>query len=109
MPFADAQKEVDAWISQFEEGYFKPMTLVARLAEETGELAREVNHAYGEKPKKPGEPVGSVADEICDVIFVLISLANSLNIDLDVAFAETMRKYRTRDGSRWTPRDQKKP
>ena len=104
MSFAEAQKEVHAWISQFEEGYFRPMTLVARLAEEVGELAREVNHLYGEKPKKPGEPEGAIADEISDVIFVLLSLANSLDIDVDAAFSRTMEKYRTRDARRWTPK-----
>ena len=104
MSFADAQKEVHSWISQFEEGYFRPMTLVARLAEEVGELAREVNHLYGEKPKKPNEPEGAIADEIGDIIFVLLSLANSLNIDVDASFAKTMEKYRTRDAQRWTPK-----
>lgn len=102
--FADAQKEVDAWISQFEEGYFQPMTLVARLAEEVGELAREINHSFGEKRKKPSEPEGAIADEISDIIFVLLSLANSLNIDVDAAFSRTMEKFRTRDAHRWTPR-----
>ena len=104
MSFAQAQREVDAWISQFEEGYFQPMTLVVRIAEEVGELAREVNHTYGEKKKKPTEGEGSIADELGDAIFVLISLANALEIDLDDAFTRTMEKYRTRDGSRWTPR-----
>lgn len=104
MSFAAAQQQVDAWIYQFEEGYFKPMTLLVRVTEEVGELAREINHQYGEKPKKPGEPEGSVEDEICDVMFVLISLANSLKIDLDSAFQQTMEKYRTRDANRWTRR-----
>ncbi len=104
MSFAEAQRQVDAWISSFEEGYFQPMTLVARMAEEVGELAREVNHVYGEKPKKATEVDGSIADEIGDSIFVLISLANSLELDLDVVFAQTMNKYRTRDASRWTPK-----
>jgi NTP pyrophosphatase (non-canonical NTP hydrolase) len=102
--FLDAQREVDGWISQFEEGYFKPMTLIVRLAEEVGELAREVNHHHGEKPKKAEEPEGSIAGEICDTMFVLLSLANSLEIDLDAAFSATMEKYRTRDADRWTPR-----
>jgi NTP pyrophosphatase (non-canonical NTP hydrolase) len=105
MSFAAVQHEVDAWISQFKEGYFPPLTLLARVTEEVGELAREITHSYGEKQKKPGEPPGSVEDEICDVIFVLVSLANSLNIDLDAAFARTMEKYRTRDANRWTPND----
>ena len=48
----DMQKEVDAYIGQFKEGYFSPLAMMARLTEEMGELAREVNHYYGEKPKK---------------------------------------------------------
>ena len=102
MSFADAQREVDQWISQFREGYFQPLTLVARISEEAGELAREINHRYGEKPKKSNEPEGSIEDELCDLLFVVISLANSLQIDLDTAFARTMEKYRTRDANRWT-------
>jgi NTP pyrophosphatase (non-canonical NTP hydrolase) len=104
MSFADAQREVHDWISGFEEGYFQPLTLVARIAEEVGELAREVNHSFGEKPKKPTEAAGSIAGEIGDSIFVLISLANSLDLDLDAVFAATMEKYRTRDATRWTPK-----
>ncbi|HLS06600.1 MAG TPA: nucleotide pyrophosphohydrolase, partial [Bacillota bacterium] len=49
------QDEVDQYISQFEEGYFSPLSLIARLSEEVGELAREINHHYGEKPKKDTE------------------------------------------------------
>lgn len=105
MSFADEQRQVDAWISQFKEGYFQPMTLVARIAEEVGELAREVNHVYGEKPKKPSEAEGSIAEEIGDSIFVLISLANALDLDLDDIFAQTMEKYRARDAKRWTPKE----
>lgn len=48
---ADIQREVDAYIGQFKEGYFSPLALMARMSEEVGELAREVNHYYGEKPK----------------------------------------------------------
>ena len=51
----DMQKEVDAYIGQFKEGYFSPLAMMARLTEEMGELAREVNHYYGEKPKKTTE------------------------------------------------------
>ncbi len=51
----EMQKEVDAYISQFKEGYFSPLAMLARLTEELGELAREVNHYFGEKPKKPTE------------------------------------------------------
>ena len=105
MSFAVAQKEVDDWISQFEEGYWQPLSMFARVTEEVGELARAINHRYGEKPKKPGEPEQNIAEEIADIVFVLLSLANSLEIDMDEAFAAVMAKYRGRDGERWTRKD----
>jgi NTP pyrophosphatase (non-canonical NTP hydrolase) len=102
MTFRDAQTEVDAWISQFREGYFPPLAMLARLSEEVGELARALMHEHGGKTPKPGEARGEVAEEIADAIFVLVCLANSLGIDLDEAFARMMQKYRERDGERWT-------
>lgn len=102
MSFRDAQQRVDRWIGQFEEGYFPPLANVARLAEEVGELAREINHQFGPKPKKPGEPAGSVPMELADILFVVICLANSQQIDLDAAFAEMMASVTSRDASRWT-------
>ena len=105
MSFREAQREVDQWISGFKEGYWQPLSMLARLSEEVGELARELNHAYGEKPKKPCERGDAIEDEIADVLFVTIALANSLEIDLDAAFARMMEKYRTRDAKRWTPRE----
>ena len=105
MSFQAAQKEVDQWISQFEEGYFPPLAMLARLTEETGELARAIMHAHGGKKPKRGESDGSIGEEIADSMFVLICLANSLNIDLDEAFATMMTKYRVRDAGRWTPKN----
>jgi NTP pyrophosphatase (non-canonical NTP hydrolase) len=102
MSFRDAQQRVDAWVSQFEEGYFPPLANVARLAEEVGELAREVNHRFGPKPKKPGEPPGSLALELADILFVVVCIANSQQIDLDDAFAQMMAKVTSRDAGRWT-------
>jgi NTP pyrophosphatase (non-canonical NTP hydrolase) len=104
MSFAPLQRDVDQWISQFEEGYWKPLSMLARVSEEVGELARELNHRYGEKPKKAGEPEGDLPMEIADIVFVLLSLANSLEIDMDEAWRRMMEKYRTRDGERWTRR-----
>ncbi|GGJ07384.1 hypothetical protein GCM10010885_15670 [Alicyclobacillus cellulosilyticus] len=101
----DMQGQVDAYINQFREGYFAPMTLVVRLAEELGELAREVNHTYGEKPKKPDEPPGSIALELGDMMFVITCLANRLGIDLEEAFWAVMDKFRTRDKDRWTRKE----
>lgn len=104
MSFADVQKEVDEWISQFEEGYWQPLSMLARVSEEVGELAREINHRYGQKPKKNSESASELDVEIADVMFVLIALANSLDIDLDEAFHRMMEKYRSRDSERWTRR-----
>jgi NTP pyrophosphatase (non-canonical NTP hydrolase) len=102
MSFRDAQRRVDAWIDQFEEGYFHPLTNLARLTEEVGELAREVNHRYGQKTKKKDEPEGDVGMELADILFVLICLANREGIDLDEAFDRMMAKVESRDEARWT-------
>lgn len=100
--FKPIQQEVDEWISQFKEGYFEPLPMLARLTEEVGELARVLMHRYGGKKPKPGEALGDVGEEIADAMFVLICLANSLEIDLDEKFAAMMAKYRARDADRWT-------
>lgn len=102
MPFQDAQRRVDAWISRYEEGYFDPLTNLARLTEEVGELAREINHRFGQKTKKADEPEGNLAMELADILFVIICLANREGIDLDAAFERMMEKVETRDAGRWT-------
>ncbi|AFU12187.1 hypothetical protein bcere0020_13700 [Bacillus cereus Rock3-29] len=102
----DMQKEVDAYIGQFKEGYFSPLAMMARLTEEMGELAREVNHYYGEKPKKTTETERSIEEELGDVLFVMICMANSLNIDLETAHNIVMEKFNTRDKDRWTRIDE---
>ena len=99
---AEMQREVDRYISQFKEGYFSPLAMLARLAEEVGELAREINHTYGEKPKKPTEPQNSIEMELGDLLFILICFANSLGIDLTSAHDKVMDKFQTRDKDRWT-------
>jgi NTP pyrophosphatase (non-canonical NTP hydrolase) len=104
MTLAEAQQAVDAWIGQFEEGYWPPLSNLARLVEEVGELARELNHRYGHKPKKPDEPAQDLALELADILFVLVAIANQQKIDLDEAFQRVLAKYRTRDRDRWTPR-----
>jgi NTP pyrophosphatase (non-canonical NTP hydrolase) len=102
MSLKDAQDRVDAWVSQFEESYFNPLTNLARLAEEVGELAREVNHRFGQKTKKRDEPEGDLGMEMADILFVLICMANREGIDLQAAFDQMMEKVETRDDSRWT-------
>jgi len=101
MSLSKVQQRVDAWIAQFEEGYFDPLTNLARLAEEVGELAREVNHRFGRKTKKPDEPEGDLAMEMADILFVLICMANREGIDLQEAFDRMMEKVETRDQKRW--------
>ena len=102
MSLTDAQRRVDAWISQFEEGYFHPLTNLTRLAEEVGELAREVNHRFGQKTKKKEEPDGDLAMEMADILFVIICMANREGIDLQEAFDRMMAKVERRDEQRWT-------
>jgi NTP pyrophosphatase (non-canonical NTP hydrolase) len=99
---ADAQRRVDAWIKQFEEGYFHPLTNLARLTEEVGELAREVNHRFGQKTRKMSEPEGDLGMEMADILFVLICMANREGIDLQEAFDRMMQKVESRDAHRWT-------
>lgn len=101
----EIEAEVDQYISQFKEGYFSPLALVARLSEEVGELAREINHTYGEKPKKKTEELKTIEEEIGDILFVLACFSNSLDLDLSKAFHTTMNKFQTRDKDRWTKKD----
>jgi NTP pyrophosphatase (non-canonical NTP hydrolase) len=101
----EAQQTVDRWIGQYKEGYFSPLTNLARLTEEVGELAREINHRFGEKTKKRDEAEGSLEMELADILFVLICIANSQGIDLDQAFEATMRKVTSRDADRWTRKE----
>ena len=95
MELRELQLQVDQWVSQFAEGYWHPLAQMTKLTEEVGELAREINHVYGEKPKKPDEPPGSIALEIGDILFVLGCFANSLGIDLEKAFTDVLDKYRS--------------
>lgn len=97
----DYQKEVDEWVTQYKIGYFKPLEILARLTEETGELARELNHRYGPKQKKTTEEKKDIEDEMADIIFTLICLANSLDLDLDRGFRSALDKCYGRDKDRF--------
>ncbi|MGD7045419.1 nucleotide pyrophosphohydrolase [Jeotgalibacillus proteolyticus] len=98
----DIQQEVDQYIGQFKEGYFSPLSMMARLTEELGELAREVNHHYGEKPKKTAEEESTIEEELGDLLFVITCFANQQNISLEKAHNRVMTKFKTRDKDRWT-------
>ena len=101
MPLQDIQRDADEWIRKHTPGYFQPLMMMARLTEELGELSRAVSHHHGEKKPKPGEEKGSIEDEIGDLLFVLVCLANSLDISLDDAWARLLAKLYERDRDRW--------
>lgn len=101
------QKEVDDYIQQFKTGYFSPLAQMARLTEEMGELAREVNHFYGEKKKKASEAENTVENELADVFIIVLMMANSLNIDMTTAFQQSMAKFQKRDAFRFERKDGK--
>ena len=101
LDLAEVQRQVDAWIAE-NGGYWDPMSLTLRLAEETGEVAREVNHRFGAKKKKSSEADSALEDELGDVLFILVCLANQQGIDLSTAFERVLEKLRIRDAGRWT-------
>ena len=102
LTLAGAQKAVDDWIAH-NGGYWPPLSNLARLVEEVGELSRELNHRHGPKRKKDDEPEQDLSLELADVLFVLIALANQQGIDLDDALRRTLAKYAARDATRWAP------
>ncbi len=104
MTLNQLQASVHAWISQWEEGYFSPLSNLARLTEEVGELAREINHQHGDKPRKSTDVDRKIEEELADILFVVITLANSLDVDLEDAFGMVMKKYNLRDAGRFTPK-----
>jgi len=101
MTLKDVQDEVHKWASQFDPAYWKPHEILARLTEEMGELAREVNHLYGPKKKKPEEDTNSLEEEVGDIIFTLACLANSKGFSLESAFQRAMDKCYGRDNDRY--------
>ena len=100
------QKEVDEYIGQFREGYFPPFEMLARMTEELGELAREVQHVHGMKKKKSSEAQKSMEEELGDLLFVVICFANAEQIDLQQAHDRVMDKFSTRDQHRWTLKEE---
>ncbi len=94
------QKIVDGWIKTNTKGYWKPSNMMLRLMEEVGELSRAINHKFGEKRKKSEEVDQEISSEIADVVFTIICIANSLQINLEEAFKQMIEKYEKRDKHR---------
>lgn len=95
-----AQQQVDQWIQTIGVRYFDPLTNLAQLVEEVGEVARVLSRTVGEQSCKPGESPGELADELADVLFVTICLANQSGIDLEAALQRSLDKKTRRDQTR---------
>ena len=96
-------KEVDEWINQFKEGYWPPLSMLASVMEEVGELAREINSLEKYKKKKNDiNEIERISEELADLLFSIICISNYYKIDLEKAFDKIIKKYDNRDMNRWT-------
>lgn len=101
MTIKEAQEQVDAWIKSVGVRYFSELTNMAILTEEVGEVARIISRRYGDQSFKPGEEAQSdLSDELCDVFWVLLCLANQMGVDLTAAFEKNIEKKTNRDKTR---------
>ena len=100
MTIQEAQSTVDNWIKTIGVRYFNELTNMALLSEEVGELARIIARKYGEQSFKEGEENQDPADEMADVLFVLICLANQTGVDLTTALEKNLQKKTSRDKDR---------
>jgi NTP pyrophosphatase (non-canonical NTP hydrolase) len=96
-----AQELVDAWMRERGWSYWGPLSQLARMSEELGEVARVVNHLHGEKPKKPDEPEQDLGLELADLLYTMICLANAQGIDLQRSLEQVLAKYSGRDATRY--------
>ena len=97
MSLKDVQQDVDKWTQTLKVPYWQPLEILARITEEVGELARELNIRFGAKKKKPTDDTRDVEDEIGDIIFSLACLSNSLSLDMTRGFTHAMDKTSGRD------------
>jgi len=100
MTIQEAQNKVDQWIKEFGVRYFNELTNTAMLMEEVGEVARIMARRYGEQSEKESDKDKDLGDEMADVLFVLICLANQTGIDLEAALKKNLDKKTKRDHSR---------
>ncbi len=96
------QKDIDTWAQEHKKPYWEPLSIFARIAEETGELGRIINHLYGDKPKKDTEDPQDLAEEMADIVFAVLCLANREGIDMEKALEQVIRKAKTRDANRFS-------
>ena len=100
MTIKEAQKLVDDWIQEYGVRYFNQLTNMAQLTEEVGEVARIIGRRYGEQSEKESDKNKDLGDEMADVLWVLICLANQTGIDLEEALQKNLEKKTKRDGTR---------
>lgn len=100
MTLSKIQEKVDRWIQEYGVRYFSELTNMAILTEEVGEVARIIARTYGEQSYKKEEDKDALADELADVLFVLVCLANQTGVDLTKAFRRNMEKKTIRDHKR---------
>lgn len=100
MTITESQKIVDAWIKEHGVRYFNELTNMAILTEEVGEVARIISRRYGEQSEKESDKNKDLGDELADVMFVLICLANQTGIDLEEALKKNLEKKTNRDSER---------
>lgn len=100
-PLSEIQKRIDDILQGYETPYWSPLSNVARLSEEVGEVARVINHKYGDKPKKNGEKDDDLEDELADVLWTIICLANQEGINLDNGLERSIDKLLIRDKDRF--------
>ena len=96
----EAQEAVDAWVRSIGVRYFSELTNLAQLMEEVGELARVVSRTYGEQSFKESDKRGNLSDELADVLFVVICMANQTGVDLTAALRANLAKKTERDADR---------
>jgi len=100
MTLTESQKIVDNWIKQYGVRYFSELTNMAMLTEEVGEVARIIARRYGEQSEKESDKNMDLGDELADVLFVLICLANQTGVNLEEAFKKNLDKKTSRDSDR---------
>ena len=100
LSISDAQRTVDQWIKSIGVRYFSELTNLAQLVEEVGELSRIMSRQFGEQSFKPNESPSDLSDELADVMFVLICIANQTGVDLTSALQKNLEKKTARDGDR---------
>lgn len=105
MEIKEAQQLVDNWIKTVGNGYFDELTNMAILTEEVGEVARIIARVYGRQVAKPGDLNKALADELADVIWVVLCLANQTGVDMTEAFTTTLHKKQSRDAQRFRSRE----